>query len=279
MNIIRPLLGRLTQGYIFSCARAENYHNCNVFGFVITARCDVDQNKFPIMNYIPVVTLDDWLLQDGFDILASRINADIDGSLLNVMKEHGIAESILFSKTYDEVGNSFFSQPYEDKKHKANSDRFFNLLNKKKFISEICLNRSNNSADLYKCNEKMSSSLLGDLSAQKISGFYFLPSVYDSNDDAGYVLLLREVSHLSRQAALAVASGFDGTKQPELGAQYGLNFDFEPFSMPIGEVPSPNVEHILQAFAQLFGRIGLADLPRDYLNKIVARRPRAEEAR
>lgn len=112
VQIIRPLLGRLTQGCLFTCARAENYGHCRVYGLVITARCDVEQDKYPILNYLPVVSLDDWLLVDGFDILHARLDAEADGGLKGCMKEGGVAESILFSMSPSDIQAAFFSSPH-----------------------------------------------------------------------------------------------------------------------------------------------------------------------
>ena len=66
--ISAPKLGFLTQGTLFTCAAAEDYGGCNVHGLVITARCDVAQNKAAVFNYLPVVSLDDWVPpQQGFE--------------------------------------------------------------------------------------------------------------------------------------------------------------------------------------------------------------------
>jgi hypothetical protein len=54
-QILKPTLGLLSQGTIFSCASAEDYPDCLVHGLVITARCDIAQSKVPIFNYLPVV--------------------------------------------------------------------------------------------------------------------------------------------------------------------------------------------------------------------------------
>lgn len=133
--------------------------------------------------------------------------------------------------------------------------------------------RGSRSPELFLLNDGAVSTLLKELTQQRLSGYYFLPSVYDSEDDLGYVVLLREVKHLSRSAAAAIAAGIDRTEVSDRNGSLDLDFGIESFAMPIGEISSPAIEHILQTFAQLFGRIGLDDLSTDFLHAIWSRRP------
>lgn len=50
MVVKEPLLGQLNQGSIFSCGQAERYPGCSVGGVVLTARCDLAQDKFNVLN-------------------------------------------------------------------------------------------------------------------------------------------------------------------------------------------------------------------------------------
>src|SRR4051812_2826386 len=94
-DVIAPKLGSLTQGTIFSCARAEDYDGCRVHGLVITARCDIAQSKVPVFNYLPIVTLDDWIHRDGRSILCDRLRRSVIGQMKRVLRSCGHAESIL----------------------------------------------------------------------------------------------------------------------------------------------------------------------------------------
>ena len=44
-------------------------------------------------------------------------------------------------------------------------------------------------------------------------------------------------------------------------------------ALPIGQVRSPNIEHLMQAFSTLFGRIGLTDLDESYVKGLLVRQP------
>ncbi|MET4274199.1 MULTISPECIES: hypothetical protein [unclassified Bradyrhizobium] len=86
MTIKPPLLGQLNQGSIFSCARAERYPKCRVDGIVLTARCDLEQDKYNVLNYAPIVSLADWLRVDGYELIVSRIASDLSSRTESALK-------------------------------------------------------------------------------------------------------------------------------------------------------------------------------------------------
>lgn len=97
MTIKEPLLGQLNQGSIFSNAKAQRYPKCKVAGVVLTARCDLEQDKYNVLNYAPVVTLTDWLRVDGYELIISRIAADLDTRIASALKTVDLPLSILFT--------------------------------------------------------------------------------------------------------------------------------------------------------------------------------------
>jgi len=52
-----------------------------------------------------------------------------------------------------------------------------------------------------------------------------------------------------------------------------IDFTLTDFAMPIGEIVSPYVEHLLQTFSHLFGRIGLPDPDRAKVDELSGIRP------
>jgi hypothetical protein len=248
-----------------------------VHGFVITARCDVEQDKFPVLNYLPVVALDDWIARDGFAILQARLCAENDAAIDHTLLGCGIATSVLHSQSLEEVEKAFFSPPVPNKQMKSAGERL------RRLIEAHNLLRASNSVDagsvaqVFAINEKASASLLRELVTNRLNGYYFLPAIEDGDDDSGYVLILREVKHLPRTIAQRIAAGLDKVEASELPLGDSLCFDVDDFAMPVGELASPAVEHVLQVFANLFGRIGLRDHPSEYIDRICLRRPKVNE--
>lgn len=56
----KGIVDELLQGVIFSGAIADGYEDCDVFGLIITPRCDIAQDKVRTIHYLPIVSYDDW---------------------------------------------------------------------------------------------------------------------------------------------------------------------------------------------------------------------------
>jgi hypothetical protein len=93
--IAYPQRGPMTQGTIFTCALAGDYVGCSTSGLILTARCDIAHEKARVLNYIPVVSLDDWLHRDGRVILAQRLLAECVGGMRSTLKDGGFSPAIL----------------------------------------------------------------------------------------------------------------------------------------------------------------------------------------
>jgi hypothetical protein len=107
-NIKHPRYGQITQGTIFCCATAARYSGCTVHGLTITARCDIAQNKYPILNYLPIVTLSDWFLRDGLDILTEQELAEQFGKLRGMLKQANLAPILTESVSLECIGEIHF---------------------------------------------------------------------------------------------------------------------------------------------------------------------------
>src|SRR4051812_33797249 len=101
--IVAPRSGLLTQGTIFSCAIAEGYQGCPIHGVVITARCDIKNEKTPAYNYLPIVALDDWVHRDGRLILGTRVASDTIAKVKSVLIDCGFVTSVLETQSLSSV--------------------------------------------------------------------------------------------------------------------------------------------------------------------------------
>jgi hypothetical protein len=277
MKIRRPILGSLTQGVIFSCALAEKYRSKEVHGLIVTARCDLEQEKYPTLNYLPIVTLDDWLEVDGYDIIFSRATKDCEGSCDRCLKEAEIAPSILMSLTLAQVWANFFENPGITKKAQAVKVRFQEIVTR----LELLRKESRTPEDMklfWNYWDGMRKSIIKDLALHKLLGYYFLPSILEDGPRIGYVILLREMRAIPSSVARLIANGVEkdhSALSALVDSNSYLSFETDNFSMPIGELPSPEIEHILQCFSFLFGRIGVEDIDKEYLLEICNRQPKA----
>ena len=68
-----PLIGKMTQGSIINGCISEDFPNEEVYGFIITPRCDLEhQGKVNTVHYIPAVPFELW-----FDVIARPIIKDL----------------------------------------------------------------------------------------------------------------------------------------------------------------------------------------------------------
>jgi hypothetical protein len=269
--ITSPLSSRLTQGSIFSCAVAEDYSSCRAHGLIITAKCDAEQNKVRIYNYLPVVTLTDWLARDGKVILAERFMADILGQMRQTISENKYSPTILETETPSKVLEVLF--PGGDNKAAKTRDRFTHLCKCHDVALRGLSNKPSSASciELATCVPRLKDVLLKELVQQRLPGYYFLDRIEPQGDDVGHVVLLREVRSMTRRVADFITQGIDSNRFNELcfkepPAETSLHVAADEIAMPISVVSSPHLEHLMQSFTLLFGRIGLPDPSSDYVS-------------
>lgn len=266
MYISDPVFGRVTQGTIFNCAIAERYLTGRVCGVVITARCDLAQDKSAVVNYLPIVPLSDWLHLDGSEIIFERAQKDTREQITRFLRSNQIAESVLLSQSLSQIRNSFFPDSDTSKHAKGQRDKLDELDQR---LDALNLKGVTDRSWLFSTFDGMVKTLVREVALNKLSGQYFLPKVEKDEQPRGYVALMREVRSLPAELAAAIANGLAVndkllTKHPTW-KQY-VRFTVDNFAMPISEVSSPSIEHLLQSFSSLFTRIGLADLDREYVD-------------
>jgi hypothetical protein len=268
MKVLRPKIGEITQGTIFNCATADRYRGKKVHGLAITARCDVANDKYPVLNYLPIVTLFDWMHCDGVEILLANAIKSATGSFASILKQADIATSVLTAVSRQEVVRSFFDMADATPARKKLSGKAHEQADLLDRLEAVDLGEVEDRNWFLRSFKKECGSLVKDLITNKVLSFYYLPSVTDSNDGNGYVILLRESAFLPRSVAKEVAGGVERPVNGNSPLTAHLSFDEDDFAMPVGKVPSPHIEHVLQTFSYMFGRIGLEDYAPDFIAKV-----------
>jgi hypothetical protein len=283
-HLSAPKLGMLTQGTVFACAVAEDYQGCHVHGLVITARCDAAQSKVPIFNYLPVVSLDDWIHRDGRLLLCDRILKNILGKMRRALKAAGYTESVMRTQTPEAILEVLFPDTPSSRAAQKTRMDFATIVAEHGEI--VAASNSMPSENLATAigNKHVGErdALIRELIQQRLSGYYFLSSIALEGSNLGYVVLLREVRHMPRELAASVAGGIseDDYRVARNGRPHfadRLSFVKETFAMPVGLLKSPHVEHLIQVFSTLFSRIGLPDPDPTYIENAWRRLPSVGE--
>ena len=268
----KPRLGEISQGTVFSCASVEDYESCNIRGIIITARCDIAQTRTPVFSYLPIATLDEWIHRDGRLLLCDRLLKSLTGKMKNCLRQAGYAESILTVETPEKVLESLF----ESREHKKLREQFSKLVEQVREV-QACFNSVPTDLHVVKVAENHRGdreALIRELVEQRLNGYYFLPEIQHGGNSCGYVILLRHVQNMPRGLAVLIGKGLvqdDLALNPTSSGR--LCFEVEDFAMPIGEIVSPHIEHIMQTFSNLFGRIGLPAIDPDYHDNLGGSQP------
>ena len=259
-----PRENEFTQGTVFSCGYAEAYQTSSVYGLVITARCDAAQEKAPMFSYIPVVSLQDWILSDGATIIMERIGADCRNKVKNYLREEKLSDSLLLTKELDEIYETHF-KPKESEKGWEKK-----CLKLKTAIEDF---KSND--DLIEISTKeqrrqhlttypaQTECVIKELSGHKLSGFYLLRNVPMLDDSKGnFVALLREIHHIPSTLAREIVTGLTKSswlQRAENTASCPRFWGEDDLAAPVAKLKSPWIEHLMQNFSLLFSRIGVVD--------------------
>lgn len=242
----RPVLGLINQGSIFYGGIAEDYPDKNVWGLVITPRCDIANKKVPTFHYLPMVKLSDWLVVDFKNMFCDKVQKEYRGKLKAFLKENCFSEELLNSFPIDSIVAKILPLIKDPKK----SSRFLEI---KKYYSLACRYiECEIDADFKELQRKCSSiykKLLEEVVRNDIAGFYLLEG-WNSSDES-YVVLLRDIKRIRKDVFFRIGDGimYDGTNEivDEKSDLMKLTNEDEMIYVE-AELLSPTIEHLLQMF-------------------------------
>ena len=204
------------------------------------------------------------------------------GILKRRLRDAMVSHSLLESVSLEEIANVHFPFCSERVPQRKRAQEFRVLVQLIRDFEILC-----NSVNLeeqfswFKMNRpKQVEELIQRLSRHAVLGHYFLEALdVNSPNPKGYVCLLREVTVLPRPIAEKLGRGiskgeYDAAFATSESAQ--LVFDYDELAMPIVEIGSPTIEHVLQSFSYLFGRIGVPEPSDEIIRKITSQFTTAE---
>lgn len=260
----KPIVNRMTQGSIINGCVADAFPGEEVFGLIITPRCDVShEGKVDSVHYLPVVPFERW-----FEIIAKPKIKDIwKKSLLNKLDS-----KLKNAKVGKEVMSANFS--YEDLI--SICDAKVNKENDKKDIKGLLdsyFEKNEDDFDLFLLDAETKGifdkkhelfKYLLRLEGNNIPPYYLLESWLDFGIDKHLVVMLRDVHRVQFSTAMRIKEGVFESEFTELDLKYNdlfLQNDPKNFFWVQAEINSPFIEHIMQAFVYNFSRIGVDDRP------------------
>jgi hypothetical protein len=245
---IKGFITELTQGAIINNCISEDYCDCNVWGCVITPRCDLaNKGKVSTFHYLPVINFDMWvdkvmrkmLLNDYYSNLKDRINQRLEkvGAGKNLIDIFRTKEAIIKAGTakmktrdiqdFEKDCHNFF-----DNNHEAEKE--------------------------YLTNDKHYKKILNDLKSNGIHGCYLIESW--ENADSFKIILLRDVRRMSISTRKYYEEwenrGFEDDDFYRRNDVSDASKEKAHYQI-ICSIKPPFIEHIMQSFSYNFTRIGI----------------------
>lgn len=273
--MLRPLdPGEFVQGTIFTCGLSDSYPDVAALGMLITARCDTAQDKAKVYNYIPVIPVEAWLEKDGLELVAERVVANELGSIKKALTEAGMAHSIIKFIDYDTILTEL--EVRSSKQEKGIAKRFSQAVAAIRKANAI-LDKSDRTLQealtFLNANDGLYKSLIRELMTNTLAEFHYLERSDIGEETRGYVALMREIRFISAALGKRIAVGLDAEEYKSLRETLSPSLNHIRFSethnfaMPLSCVSSPVIELIMQRFANLFSRIGVADISKDRITE------------
>lgn len=267
-----PLYSKLTQGSIINGCIAEAFPNKEVFGVIITPRCDLSHDgKVLTVHYVPLVPFELW-----FDVIAKPIIKEqwkkdlanrLDSKFNNAKVGSNIMEANL---TYDDLCKIVEQKVLKQKdKVEINEllDAYFDI--KESAFNDYLLDEKS-----HKRGHKMFD-YFSRLQENSIHPYYLLEGWQEYGENKHLVVMLRDVRRIEYNIANRIGKGVE---ESILGLEDTTHNDLfltpkkNNFYFIQALIASPFIEHIMEAFVYNFSRIGVEDRAGntfDLLNKSV----------
>lgn len=250
---------RLQQGSIFSGAIADGIEGRqDVFGIVITPRCDIANKKVSTIHYLPIIPFKLWKYE-----LLSRLFQDIEyeklsKKFIDFCQVNGLSVT-LFDEKY-----GFSENDIKDTiSHIAGYKDILNKLRERNKLKELDYCKSK-VKDWSKGKDKIK-----DLIDNKQAHYYLIENWQKDGDYM--VVMLRDVKRLDFHFAEKMEKGVSERILTE--DDYHKNDIFKSAGGTMvykfqRVVASPFLEHMMEAFAKNFCRIGIDRIEESVLDTL-----------
>jgi len=261
-------VGQLPQGSIINGCIAESFPDEEVYGLIITPRCDLaHEGKVTTVHYVPAIPFDRWFDVIARPIIKSQWKKDLKSKLNDLYCQAKVGTDIMSANLeYEDllkICDEKVGKINAKYKIKENLDSFFD----KNDISFDCflLDGEGKQKNKHKLIEYLSR-----LDGNGIPAYYAIEGWPECRNDY-LILMLRDVRRIEFDVAIKIKDGVFKADLPQQRALHNdifLNQTDDYFYYVQAQIASPFIEHIMQAFVYNFSRIGVEDRPGDTIEKM-----------
>lgn len=245
---------RISQGSLFNFAYSEEYEDHEILGLIITARCDISNDKVKKYSYLPVIPFCVWRENELMPILKRRKLKSIANGIQDQLSNAGYSRNTLAIYGVERLLKVLSREGIKPK--------LLDSITKAIRLHQL-LDSSASYLEMFKSFEVDIKTIVKEIVDNRSLEYHFLDHV------PGYgpcVVNLREVNHLDRFAVEQITKGieFNALSDQQKIVLRSVNTKFtDGISSSIGIVQSPYIELVMQRFADLFLRIGVLDPKED----------------
>jgi len=261
----------LTQGSIFSHALASDI-STDVFGLVITARCDLTHGKISLVNYVPLIPLKEWIKSHANGTATQRLLKSETASARQKLATLGESRELIDYFSSSDIETHLQAHTKEKKTKSIFDSLVKNLQRRDELLAYEAADKFD--AEFYEANRKEFNQVVAELCENKAAEFHFFNSIRPDNTGNSYVALLREIRFIPIALADKICGGFDIAEYNEIVTLHKCDpnslslISEDCFCESVGTVRSPEIEFIMQRATSLFSRIGVEDLPAEVVERL-----------
>lgn len=238
----------LTQGSIINNCISEEYDSCEVWGCVITPRCDLaNKDKVSTFHYLPVVDFEYWVDKVMRQMLSKNYRSKLKDRVNSSLSNAGAGKTLLSVFTNKE---DILKAAHAKMKPKVYSE--FESICKEYFDGDEKKEKE------YLCEKSNYKMILKDLLANGIHGCYLIESWKDAKEFK--VILLRDVRRMSIKTREKYENwenrGFEDDMFYRRNDVSDCSKHKNHYQI-ISCIKSPFIENIMQSFSYNFTRVGI----------------------
>lgn len=249
----------LTQGAIINNCVSEEYDNCEVWGCVITPRCDLaNEGKVSTFHYLPIIDFEYWvdkvMRQMLFKDYRNKLRDKVNTALLNAGAGKNLLSVFLNKEDILKAAQA---------KMKPNEYSAF-----EKICTEYFEGDKENEKK-YRCDKGNYKTILKDLLSNSIHGCYLIESWKSPTDFK--VILLRDVRRMSIQTRKKYENWDDRGFEDALFYRRNDVSDSSKHKdhyQIVSCIKPPFMENIMQSFSYNFTRVGIPSFDVDTMERL-----------
>ncbi len=251
----------LTQGSIINNCISEDFCDCEVWGCVITPRCDLaNGGKVTTFHYLPIIDFEIWVDKVMRMMLLEEYYSGLKASINQMIEKVGGGKSIMDVF----VGQDQIIRVAEAKMKGKELSKFLQFFNQ-------YFNRDTEAEKDFLLDEKHYKTVLKNLKSNDIHGYYLIESWKEPGDFK--IIVLRDI----RRMSISTRSYYEewrsrGQENEEFYRKNDVSDASKHHSFYRIEscIKSPFIENIMQSFSYSFTRIGIPSFESGINAKLVS---------